>query len=158
MKNVVRGQLGENFEGARNSFAKTILERENERKTSLAKKELGGIEPNALGATATSAIAPALSQPIGSTIPSSTSSKARPKIALNRSTEIRDSRLLLPVVAEEQAIVEAVRLNPVVVICGETGSGKTTQVPQFLYEAGFGVKGGGTLLYSKLLANAYSCD
>ncbi|KAI6030577.1 P-loop containing nucleoside triphosphate hydrolase protein [Pisolithus orientalis] len=42
--------------------------------------------------------------------------------------------------------VEEARLpfffNPVVIICGETGSGKTTQVPQFLYEAGFGDRNG----------------
>uniref|UniRef100_A0A3B3VT34 Activating signal cointegrator 1 complex subunit 3 n=1 Tax=Poecilia latipinna TaxID=48699 RepID=A0A3B3VT34_9TELE len=47
------------------------------------------------------------------------------------------ARLKLPVLAEEQVIMEAVRENPCVVICGETGSGKTTQVPQFLYEAGY---------------------
>jgi ATP-dependent RNA helicase DHX37/DHR1 len=29
----------------------------------------------------------------------------------------------------------------VVIICGETGSGKTTQVPQFLYEAGYASRG-----------------
>lgn len=34
--------------------------------------------------------------------------------------------------------MEAIYNNPVVVIWGATGSGKTTQVPQFLYEAGFG--------------------
>ncbi|OAD80681.1 hypothetical protein PHYBLDRAFT_129312 [Phycomyces blakesleeanus NRRL 1555(-)] len=43
----------------------------------------------------------------------------------------------LPVCGEEQVIMEAIRNNTVVVICGETGSGKTTQVPQFLYEAGW---------------------
>uniref|UniRef100_A0A8C7GWP7 RNA helicase n=1 Tax=Oncorhynchus kisutch TaxID=8019 RepID=A0A8C7GWP7_ONCKI len=48
-----------------------------------------------------------------------------------------DSRLRLPVLAEEQVIMEAVRENSFVVLCGETGSGKTTQVPQFLYEAGY---------------------
>lgn len=33
--------------------------------------------------------------------------------------------------------MEAISENPIVIICGETGSGKTTQVPQFLYEAGY---------------------
>ena len=33
--------------------------------------------------------------------------------------------------------MEAVNDNDVVLLCGETGSGKTTQVPQFLYEAGY---------------------
>ena len=34
--------------------------------------------------------------------------------------------------------MEALSSNDCVVICGETGSGKTTQLPQFLYEAGYG--------------------
>ena len=41
----------------------------------------------------------------------------------------------------EQEIVEAITLNDVVILCGETGSGKSTQVPQFLFEAGFGDSG-----------------
>jgi ATP-dependent RNA helicase DHX37/DHR1 len=49
----------------------------------------------------------------------------------------------LPIVAEEQNLIEAVLLHPVVIVCGETGSGKTTQMPQMLYEAGFGFKGSG---------------
>ena len=39
--------------------------------------------------------------------------------------------------------MEAVRESSVVVLCGETGSGKTTQVPQFLYEAGLTSRWGG---------------
>jgi ATP-dependent RNA helicase DHX37/DHR1 len=57
---------------------------------------------------------------------------------VNRPPDIEAARLLLPIVSEEQPIMEAIRFNSVVIICGETGSGKTTQVPQFLYEAGFG--------------------
>ncbi|XP_035196885.1 probable ATP-dependent RNA helicase DHX37 [Oxyura jamaicensis] len=58
-------------------------------------------------------------------------------IPVDRSPEIQEARLKLPILAEEQVIMEAINENPVVVICGETGSGKTTQVPQFLYEAGY---------------------
>ncbi|XP_026176682.1 putative ATP-dependent RNA helicase DHX37 [Mastacembelus armatus] len=58
-------------------------------------------------------------------------------IPVDRSPEIQEARLKLPILAEEQVVMEAVRENPCVVICGETGSGKTTQVPQFLYEGGY---------------------
>ena len=68
-------------------------------------------------------------------------------IVVTRPPEVEEARLLLPIVAEEQPIMEAIILNSVVIICGETGSGKTTQVPQFLYEAGFGLSGGGESIH-----------
>ena len=80
----------------------------------------------------------------------STSSN-RKLIEVKRPAEVEDARLLLPIVAEEQPIMEAILLHPVVIICGETGSGKTTQVPQFLYEAGFGSSGSGKLSESPQL-------
>uniref|UniRef100_H3DER8 DEAH (Asp-Glu-Ala-His) box polypeptide 37 n=1 Tax=Tetraodon nigroviridis TaxID=99883 RepID=H3DER8_TETNG len=63
-------------------------------------------------------------------------------VPVDRSPEIQEARLKLPVLSEEQVIMEAVRENPCTVICGETGSGKTTQVPQFLYEAGYATDSG----------------
>lgn len=59
-------------------------------------------------------------------------------VDVQRPPEIQSARLQLPVVAEEQKIMEAVHDNDLVVIYGATGSGKTTQVPQFLFEAGYG--------------------
>ncbi|XP_066303356.1 probable ATP-dependent RNA helicase DHX37 [Branchiostoma lanceolatum] len=59
-------------------------------------------------------------------------------VPVERRPDIQESRLQLPILAEEQVLMEAIRENPVVVVCGETGSGKTTQIPQFLYEAGYG--------------------
>ena len=71
-----------------------------------------------------------------------TNSSARDRKAFTvdvvRSAKIQEARLGLPVIAEEQKIMEAIYNNPVVIICGATGSGKTTQVPQFLFEAGYG--------------------
>ncbi|KAL1654981.1 putative ATP-dependent RNA helicase DHR1 [Didymella pomorum] len=65
-------------------------------------------------------------------------------VAVQRTTEIQEARMQLPVVAEEQKIMEAIHNNDVVVVWGATGSGKTTQVPQFLFEAGYGSPDGPT--------------
>ncbi|OGM50273.1 DEAH-box RNA helicase (Dhr1) [Aspergillus bombycis] len=59
-------------------------------------------------------------------------------VQVDRSEDIQNARLGLPVVGEEQKIMEAIYNNSSVVIWGATGSGKTTQLPQFLFEAGFG--------------------
>ncbi|KAJ3126596.1 hypothetical protein HK098_007351 [Nowakowskiella sp. JEL0407] len=59
-------------------------------------------------------------------------------VHVERPESIEAVRMKLPVVTEEQRIMDAIAHNDIVILCGETGSGKTTQVPQFLFEAGFG--------------------
>ena len=73
-------------------------------------------------------------------------------VDVKRPPEVEEARVLLPIVTEEQPVMEAIMLNPVVIICGETGSGKTTQVPQFLFEAGFGSTGSGMIFFCSILA------
>ena len=70
--------------------------------------------------------------------PTTNTSRKAYSIAVTRPPDIQVARLKLPVVAEEQKIMEAVHNNNSVVVYGATGSGKTTQIPQFLYEAGYG--------------------
>lgn len=65
-------------------------------------------------------------------------------VLTQRTKETEEERSKLPIIMEEQNIMEAITNNDVVIICGETGSGKTTQVPQFLYEAGYSFKESGT--------------
>eukprot|EP00163_Fabomonas_tropica_P026401 TRINITY_DN4829_c0_g2_i2.p1 TRINITY_DN4829_c0_g2~~TRINITY_DN4829_c0_g2_i2.p1 ORF type:complete len:1239 (-),score=210.12 TRINITY_DN4829_c0_g2_i2:67-3783(-) len=62
-------------------------------------------------------------------------------VQVDRTPEIDEARRQLPIYAEEQVIMDAIVNHPVTVLCGETGSGKTTQIPQFLYEAGAGRPG-----------------
>jgi len=47
----------------------------------------------------------------------------------------------LPVVARRAEILAALARNQVLILCGETGSGKTTQLPKIALEAGRGVRG-----------------
>lgn len=49
-------------------------------------------------------------------------------VNVNRKPEIVAIRSQLPVCAMEQEIMEAINYHDVVIVCGETGSGKTTQV------------------------------
>ena len=44
----------------------------------------------------------------------------------------------LPIIQKKTEIIEAIKKNCVVIISGETGSGKTTQIPKFCLEAEIG--------------------
>ncbi|NLJ27029.1 MAG: ATP-dependent RNA helicase HrpA [Deltaproteobacteria bacterium] len=47
----------------------------------------------------------------------------------------------LPILDKKEAILRAIAEHQVLVITGETGSGKSTQIPKFCLEAGFGRRG-----------------
>ncbi len=47
----------------------------------------------------------------------------------------------LPVSQRKNDIAAAIRDHPVVIVCGETGSGKTTQIPKICLELKRGVAG-----------------
>ena len=47
----------------------------------------------------------------------------------------------LPIMAKKDEIIEAIKNNPVIIVSGETGSGKTTQIPKFCLAAGRGIDG-----------------
>jgi ATP-dependent RNA helicase DHX8/PRP22 len=53
------------------------------------------------------------------------------------SMTIKEQRESLPVYAFRQQLIQAVRENQIMIVVGETGSGKTTQLTQYLAEAGF---------------------
>ncbi len=47
----------------------------------------------------------------------------------------------LPVSQRQDEIVELIKKHPVVIVAGETGSGKTTQIPKMCLAAGLGISG-----------------
>lgn len=60
--------------------------------------------------------------------------------SLEPETERKLGNTELPIYEFGDQIVQEVKNNQVTIIVAETGAGKSTQVPQFLYEAGFLVK------------------
>ncbi|KAK9454281.1 pre-mRNA splicing factor ATP-dependent RNA helicase prp16 [Dipodascopsis uninucleata] len=54
---------------------------------------------------------------------------------------IKEQRQFLPAFAVRQELLKVIRDNQVIIVIGETGSGKTTQLTQFLFEDGYGKYG-----------------
>lgn len=54
----------------------------------------------------------------------------------NERLAISDQRRRLPIYAHRTELLYLVETHATTVVVGETGSGKTTQIPQFLHEAG----------------------
>ncbi|EMD41300.1 hypothetical protein CERSUDRAFT_41863 [Gelatoporia subvermispora B] len=57
--------------------------------------------------------------------------------AFARSRTLKEQREYLPAFACREELMKVIRDNQVIVVVGETGSGKTTQLTQFLYEDGY---------------------
>ena len=47
----------------------------------------------------------------------------------------------LPILVKKQEIIDGIKNNQVIIITGETGSGKTTQIPKMCLDAGCGLRG-----------------
>uniref|UniRef100_A0A0R3WRD5 RNA helicase n=1 Tax=Hydatigena taeniaeformis TaxID=6205 RepID=A0A0R3WRD5_HYDTA len=81
----------------------------------------------------------ALTQP-GSNV--SLEPELTPEEQLRRRSEeqkksLQETRKSLPIYNFRRALLDAIKDHQVLIIEGETGSGKTTQIPQYLYEAGY---------------------
>ncbi|KAK9460683.1 helicase [Lipomyces oligophaga] len=59
----------------------------------------------------------------------------------SRKKTFQEQRQSLPAFAVREQLLSVIRDNQVVIVIGETGSGKTTQLTQFLYEDGYGQRG-----------------
>lgn len=80
---------------------------------------------------------------------SSSSSRSRSSSPINihkskeeiKKEKIENDKKNLPIYQYKNKLIELVKANPVIVCIGEAGSGKTTQIPQYLYESGFSKEG-----------------
>jgi ATP-dependent helicase HrpA len=77
--------------------------------------------------------------------PPSGTSKGRARqdvVAARRATKLRlEYPEALPIAAAHDELLEAIAQHRVIVVCGDTGSGKTTQLPKLCLEAGRGILG-----------------
>ncbi|HEY9053165.1 MAG TPA: ATP-dependent RNA helicase HrpA, partial [Gammaproteobacteria bacterium] len=83
--------------------------------------------------------------------PSASEDLTKLTVAVTQSLQLVEQRSLalpqpdypqdLPVSQKKADILDAIRDHQVVIICGETGSGKTTQLPKMCLELGRGIHG-----------------
>jgi ATP-dependent helicase HrpA len=62
-------------------------------------------------------------------------------VAARRATRYRLEYPALPIAAVREELLQAIAAHRVIVVCGDTGSGKTTQLPKLCLEAGRGIEG-----------------
>eukprot|EP00931_Biecheleriopsis_adriatica_P017434 TRINITY_DN12523_c0_g2_i3.p1 TRINITY_DN12523_c0_g2~~TRINITY_DN12523_c0_g2_i3.p1 ORF type:complete len:1318 (+),score=361.79 TRINITY_DN12523_c0_g2_i3:45-3998(+) len=95
-------------------------------------------EPKAKVKAKTKAKAKAVTQKAAPVQPAAHAPAAQPlqPVRVARTEQIEEQRSKLPAVMVEQELVEMALSNDVLLVCGDTGCGKSTQVPQFLYECG----------------------
>lgn len=67
--------------------------------------------------------------------------KTQGQSSFSKGKSLKEQRQYLPAYAERQNLMRVIRDNQVVIVIGETGSGKTTQLTQFLYEDGYAERG-----------------
>lgn len=61
----------------------------------------------------------------------------RIKEAEKKANSIQETRKNLPIYTFKEELLNAISNYQILIIVGETGSGKTTQIPQYLHEAGY---------------------
>ena len=67
--------------------------------------------------------------------------KKKEKAGMSEKEKIEETRRALPIYAFRDELVAAMKKYQVLIVVGETGSGKTTQIPQYLLEEGFTRRG-----------------
>ncbi|XP_036613964.1 probable ATP-dependent RNA helicase DHX40 isoform X1 [Trichosurus vulpecula] len=81
----------------------------------------------------------AVGSPPRRSAPSSSHQRQRDKMQIP--DEKKSTYCDLPIKQQRRKLVQAVKDNPFLIVTGRTGSGKTTQLPKYLYEAGFSKHG-----------------
>ncbi|KAL1745109.1 pre-mRNA splicing factor [Schizophyllum fasciatum] len=61
--------------------------------------------------------------------------------AEKKAKTIEETRKSLPIYQYREQLIEAIQEHQVLIVVAETGSGKTTQLPQYLHEAGYTANG-----------------
>ncbi len=114
-------------------------------------RNLTGTSGKRSGKKKSAAAKPPASGADGKPVPLDPEKLQRLQAAITEAQQRRESRVArvpettypqeLPIVSHRQLITDTIREHPVTIICGETGSGKTTQIPKMCLDAGRGRDG-----------------